>query len=94
MSSERDHFIGIDTVLFGYLNAPTIVNLIILLCKQYIVTCKLRDDATEPIAIGLKNAIQNHCDAEKIIAIKQNRSEKCRQKWERVIDDNGRITLL
>ena len=70
------------TIILGFPNAPPVVNLILLLTKQYIVKCKLnRDETTNPNLNCLRNEISTHCYTEGTIAKNKNKIEKHINKW-------------
>ena len=81
-----DSFVSVSTVTFGYTQAPDVVNLILLLCKQYITSCKLREDYIRPSLNGAIGGIINHCRAEEVIAKNKNSLEKFRERWKFVVD--------
>ena len=65
-----------QSVILGCPNVPPIINLIILIVKQHIVSCKLASEYQEPKLEILRKGIQNFAQAELIIAkkTKQRRS--------------------
>ena len=78
----RNDFLHYETVLLGYPQAPPIVNLILLLVKQYIVNRKLnKDGEEEPSIEGAKMDIINFCYAEGMLAVKRNRIQAHKEKW-------------
>ena len=83
-----NNFIDIKTVLFGYTKAPLIVDLLLLLCKQYILSCKLGTQNRITIA-GALHVIENHYHTEKATAKARDRKEKFTARWAKVIDNNG-----
>ena len=79
-------FASVDTVIFGCVESPPIVNLVILLYKQYITSCKLRDDCnTSPTLEGAIQAITSQHRVEEVIAKKTKSHEQFEKKWEKVI---------
>ena len=83
-------FVSVNTVLFGYLESPSVVNLIILLCKQYIVSRKLWDDLPSNLTVqGAIQTIINQFRIEEIVAKKANLHDQFLEKWDKVIDRNG-----
>ena len=83
-----------QSVILGVPAAPPIVNLILLLTKQYIVSTKLcyDDTGSVPRMSHLLNVITKHAEAENIISKKQNNMELFHKKWERLIDEGGSVT--
>ena len=63
--SLPNDFLKVDTILFGFLNAPAVVNLFVLLCKQYIVNCKLNETPTGLNVEQCLSSILMHYRAEK-----------------------------
>ena len=87
--SFLNDFLSVDTVIFGCVNSPPIVNLVILLCKQYITSCKLSEDYnTSPSLEGAIQVITNQHRVEEVIAKKTNSLDQFEKKWEKVIDRN------
>lgn len=84
-------FIKVDTVLFGYHDAPKVVNLVLLLYKQYIVTCKTAENMSEPCIDVLLTSIKNFHDTEKLTAARTKTLESFRSKWEEIIDEEGEL---
>ena len=83
-------FVSIETIIFGRVKVPAVVNLIIILCKQHITLCKLREDASiRPSIGGVLHAITNQHSVEEIIAKRSNSLDKFWNKWEKVINKNG-----
>jgi len=89
-----DYFINVETIFFGFLASPSVVNLIILVCKQYIVNRKLGTNVSDTTIAGAINAIQTHFNAENMIAKRQGKLEKHRTKWEKIFDTAGNIKLV
>ena len=79
-------FLRVDTILFGFPSAPAVVNLIILLCKQYILYCKGNETSTVPNHEQCLRSIFMYYSAEKQIAKKQNRMKELIAKWDKIID--------
>ena len=87
-------FVSVNTVIFGSSSSPAIVNLIILLCKQYVISCKLNEECTNrPNIKGAIKMIVNEHFAEKINAKSKNTLDQFWKKWQTVIDRSG-ITIF
>ena len=86
-------FIAVSTVLFGYVNAVSVVNLIILLGKQYVTNCKVGYNIRVPNKEQFLRTIVNQHNAEKIIATKHNKMESFWKKWEKIVDRDGDLKL-
>ena len=86
-------FVKVDTVLFGYYDAPKVVNLILLIYKQYIITCKIAENMSRPCMEALLTIIKNFHDTERIAAVQTKTLEKFRNKWEEIVDENGELRL-
>ena len=84
-----------ESVLLGYPTAPPIVNLILLLTKQYIVTIKLNTNDTthEPQISCLTELISRYAQAELIIAKQQKTLERYKVKWGLIMDESGNVTI-
>ena len=83
-------FVSVNTVLFGYIGSPAVVNLIILLCKQYIISSKLWEDCSSNITIqGAIRIIVNQYRIEELVAKKANSLDQFLKKWEKVVYRNG-----
>ena len=88
--SLRDDFVSVRTVLFGYPAGPAVVNLIILIVKQYLVTNKLSQCQTKHVfKEGAIEAIVNHWRVEIIIAIKNKSLNNCISKWSMIIGSDA-----
>ena len=93
--SLRDDFVSVRTVLFGYPAGPAVVNLIILIVKQYLVTNKLSQCQTKHVfKEGAIEAIVNHWRVERIIAIKNKSLDKFISKWRMIIGSDGELLLV
>ena len=79
--------------LFGILHGRIAHNLIILIVKQYIVTCKLSGQNRRITYEGLKATVNHYLEGERLIAYKDNKIDSFNDKWQHVIDDNGEIAL-
>ena len=90
--SLSDNFRSTQTILFGSAEGPPIINLIILLCKQYIVSCKL-GAGTRVTIDGILHIIENQFNTEKLIASSGDSWEKFWLKWEKIIDRNSNNAL-
>lgn len=77
--------------VFGIIDGRHAHNLIIILIKQYIVSCKLSTPVVEPSFFGVKGAIKHCIETERIIARKNEKLEKFRIKWNGFIDEDGQI---
>ena len=86
-------FLKIETVLFGFVKAPAVVNLIALLCKQYIVNCKVNENPRVPNVEQCIRSIVMYYRAEKLMAKKQNRMDKFLAKWDKIVDSEDNSTL-
>ena len=92
--SLRDDFVSVSTVLFGYPSAPSVVNLIILIVKQYLATNKLNQYQTKHVYKEVAiETIVNHWRIERIIAMKNKYLGKFISKWDRMTDGNGDLWL-
>ena len=82
-------------ILLGLPNAPPIVNLVMLLLKEYIVRCKLSqlDRLHEPRVENFKQIILNHWRAELLIAKKNDKTEAHTKKWRDLFDANNNLLL-
>lgn len=87
-------FSTLNTVIFGYVRGPPVVNLILLLCKQYIVSSKLGSSPRTPNVEGAMQCIINQYETEKLIAITARKTELFSTKWEGVVDRNGNNMLV
>ena len=82
-------FVNARTVLLGSASSPNIINLVILLCKQYIVACKLQNNSThQPSVEGAIKMIINQHEIEKAIAKKADKLDQFWEKWEKVVYRN------
>ena len=83
-------FVSVNTVLFGNIGSPAVVNLIILLCKQYIISSKLWEDRSSNITMqGAIRIIVNQYRIEELVAKKANSLDQFLKKWEKVVYRNG-----
>ena len=85
-----------QSIILGYPAAPPIVNLILLLTKQYIVSSKLcnEDEIREPQISCLMEIISRHACAEKIMARDKNTLDKYHKKWGKMIDNrSGNVVM-
>ena len=73
------------TVLFGYLNAKPLVNLLILLIKQYIISCKAKENRSNLSMEGLQCQIMQYFKMEKHISKCSLTAETFHAKWEGVL---------
>lgn len=90
----QDDFDSVQTVLFGYPSAPLVVNLIILLVKQYVVTNKLNQGQSNYLGKeGAIEAIAGYIRIEKNIAMRRDKMIKFREKWSKISDSNGDLLL-
>lgn len=79
--------------IFGIVDARHAINVIIILTKQYIVSCKLATQAVEPSYFGLKGAIKQYIDSEKTIARNNDKLEEFKVKWRDLLDDSEHLVL-
>ena len=86
-------FVSCKTVLFGYSKATPIVNLILLLVKQYIIICKARETRSVLRVEGLKQSVLRHFEIEKYTAKCSSIEDAFQLKWERVLGENGSLIL-
>ena len=84
-----------QSVILGLPESPPIVNLIILVIKQHIVSCKLSTVAAtrEPQITCIEAELEKFARSELIIASKKNKIDQYRKKWQAVIDESGKITM-
>ena len=84
-----------QSVILGNPAAPPIVNLILLLTKQYIVNSKLSTDdrLRIPQIACLKGIIWRQAQAEKIAAKNRNKMDEYREKWRLLLDEEGNVTI-
>lgn len=77
-----EEFLHYDSVLLGFPKAPPVVNLIMLIIKQHIVTHKLNKDASyQPDYENLRKEIITFCYAEGLVARNRNKVQAHRDKW-------------
>lgn len=90
-----DSFTSYKSVVLGCLTGPPVVNLIMLLIKQQIVSrrCGTTDSVGAPHINNVKATISRHEKAERLIAQKRNKLEKHEKKWEKVLDAHGNLAL-
>ena len=79
--------------LFGILHGRIVRNLIILIVKQYSITCKLSGQNRRITYECLKATVNHYLEGERLIAYKDNKIDSFNDKWQHVIDDNGEIAL-
>ena len=84
---------GLNQVIFGILDERSSINLVILLVKQYIVSCKLSYDQIEPKFEGAKATLNHHAQLEKHNAIVNNAVESFTDKWRGLLDENDQIKI-
>ena len=89
----KGSFVTCRTVLFGYQGCKPLVNLIILLIKQYILSSKTKEIRSNISPRGVKNAIMNHFKIEQHIAKQSNTADKFITKWESVLDGDRGLAL-
>ena len=89
----KNDFVTCKTALFGYPKAKPIVNLLILLVKQYILSCKLRETRLKLSLDGVKNIIMHHFKTEKYISKYSHRTEQFQAKWKSVLAGDGSLSL-
>ena len=75
--------------------APPLVNLILLLTKQYIVTCKLGNDdrLRTPKIACVTEIINREAQVEKIVAKKKNKIAEYCEKWGLILDERGNVAI-
>ena len=90
-----NEFVSSETVLLGSPSAPLVVNLIILVIKQYILNCRMSsEDNIDRLHFEVvKSIIKSQERAEHLIAEKNNQLGKHRDKWETILNDEGDILL-
>ena len=81
--------ITLKDVLFGSAEIPDVVNLIILVAKQFIVNQNYRDGSKE--LPGFCAALSKMFNMEKCIAMKHSNKEKFRKRWAPFIDRNDTL---
>ena len=86
-------FVKVDTVFFGCQEAPEVVNLIILLYKQYIVTCKIGENSAEPRMEALISTIRSFFDSEKVSFTRNQDLGRFWSKWGNTFNENNQIRL-
>ena len=84
-----------QSVIFGCPDAPLIVNLILLITKQYIVSCKLsyNDMTQNPNIQCLMGIITKYAQAERMIAQQQKKLEKYYAKWNSLLGERGQVAF-
>ena len=89
------NFGAYQSLILGSPEDPPIVNLIVLITKQYIVNCKLspNDTTQEPSVLRLLGVITGYAQAEKIIAKEHNRVQEYNEKWKAFLDERGNVAL-
>lgn len=88
-------FASYEAVLLGFPAAPPVVNLIILLIKQHVVSCKLSIDenVSEPQLTSIFRIITRFAKAEFLVAKKKSKIEKYYQKWGAILNPQGNLLL-
>ena len=89
----RSNFVSCRTVLFGYPGGKPLLNLIIILIKQYIVSAKAKESRSEISPRGIKNVIMHYFKTEKHIAKCSNSMDTFLTKWEGALDGDGDLAL-
>ena len=86
----KNEFVSCETVMLGSPSAPSVVNLIILIIKQRILSCKISSEGNFDLLHFecLTNIIKNQEKAEYLIAEKNNRLEKHKEKWRVIINND------
>ena len=84
---------GLSHVIFGILDERSSINLVILLVKQYIVSCKLSHDQIEPKFEGARATLNHHVQLEKHNAIVNNAVKAFTDKWRGLLDENDQIKI-
>ena len=84
-----------QSLILGCSAAPPIVNLILLLIKQYIVNSKLSTDDIfrTPRISCVMEMLSRQSKAEKITAKNQNKLDQFHKKWGMVLDVSGNVAL-
>ena len=80
---------ALTNVLFGMANESNAVNLIILIVKQYLVSCKLSQEPIKPSFNGAKILIRYYVSIEKHIATVNSTYKSFVCKWHTVLDKFG-----
>ena len=80
-------------MLFGYLSAKPVINLLLLLVKQYIVMCKSRDVRNEVSIDALRSIILQHFLAEKHAANVNMTLDQFHEKWRGVLAEGGCLDI-
>lgn len=86
-------FISCKSVVFGYPKAKPVVNLVILLIKQYILTCKAKEARNEVRMEGAKRYILQYFRTEQHISKLSLTSDAFQTKWEDVLGVDGGLAL-
>ena len=86
----KNEFVSCETVMLGSPSAPSVVNLIILIIKQRILSCKISSEGNFDLLHFecLTNIIKNQEKAEYLIAEKNDRLEKHKEKWRVIINND------
>ena len=84
-----------QSVIFGDPAVPPLVNMILLIAKQYIISCKLssNDTPSEPNAQCLSGIVTKYAQAERLRAQKHDKLEQHNVKWKKLLDENGRAAF-
>ena len=81
------------SVIFGVKDGPSAVNVLFLLVKQYIVSCKIGYKKSKPCISALNNIINAYIKTEKSNAQRNDRLSNFKDKWRKLLDGDGRIQL-
>ena len=85
-----------ENILLGVPDAPPVVNLIILLCKQYIVNVKLGQQERAPL-LNMETFIsilKQEFQAEMLVGKRNSKVEAVLNKWHRVFDTTGQCIIF
>ena len=90
-----DDFVTCTTVIFGYPKGTPVINLLVLLVKQYIISRKLREPRKSLSVEGVKYGILQYFKKEEYITKYYTTltAENFRKKWERVLDEDGNLDV-
>ena len=86
-----DDFVQAKTVIFGYCRTKPIVNLIILLVKQCVVSTKSKEVRTNITIEMIKSGIEQQFKIEKQIATRCKTIDKFITRWGGVLAENGNL---
>ena len=84
---------ALKNVLFGMINERNAINLVILIVKQYIVSCKLSYNQIKPNFEGARAIIKYHVQGEKHTATVNNAHESFVTKWHDLLDENDMLKM-